>query len=58
MSGMGGGNMIPADGTDELATAMAMFINGPMNRSGVISIAEMQALMDQLHQLHNSGGHL
>jgi hypothetical protein len=29
-----------------------------MNRSGVISVAEMQALIDQLHQLHDSGGHL
>ena len=55
---MGGGSMMPTAGTGELATAMAMFINGPMNRSGVTSVAEMQALMDQLHQLHNSGGHL
>ena len=55
---MGGGNMMPAAGTGELATAMATFINGPMNRSGVTSVAEMQALMDQLHQLHNAGGHL
>ena len=55
---MGGGSMMSAAGTGELATAMAMFINGPMNRSGVTSVAEMQALMDQLHQLHNSGGHL
>jgi hypothetical protein len=55
---MGGGNMMPAAGTGELATAMATFINSPMNRSGVISVAEMQALMDQLHQLHDSGGHL
>lgn len=55
---MGGGNMMPAAGTGELATAMATFINNPMNRSGVISVAEMQALMDQLHQLHDSGGHL
>ena len=55
---MGGGSMMSAAGTGELATAMATFINSPMNRSGVISIAEMQALMDQLHQLHNSGGHL
>ena len=62
MNGMGGmmsgGSMMSAAGTGELATAMATFINSPMNRSGVISIAEMQALMDQLHQLHNSGGHL
>ena len=55
---MGGGSMMSAAGTGELATAMATFINSPMNRSGVISIAEMQPLMDQLHQLHNSGGHL
>ena len=55
---MGGGNMMPAAGSGELATAMAIFINGPMNRSGVTSVAEMQALMDQLHQLHDSGGHL
>ena len=55
---MGGGSMMSAAGTGELATAMATFINGPMNRSGVTSVAEMQALMDQLHQLHNSGGHL
>ena len=62
MNGMGGmmsgGSMMSAAGTGELATAMTMFINGPMNRSGVTSVAEMQALMDQLHQLHNSGGHL
>ena len=62
MNGMGGmmsgGSMMSAAGTGELATAMATFINSPMNRSGVISIAEMQPLMDQLHQLHNSGGHL
>jgi hypothetical protein len=55
---MGGGSMMPTAGSGELATAMAMFINGPMNRSGVTSVAEMQALMDQLHQLHSSGGHL
>jgi hypothetical protein len=55
---MGGGGMMPTAGSGELATAMAMFINGPMNRSGVTSVAEMQALMDQLHQLHSSGGHL
>jgi hypothetical protein len=41
-----------------MATAMATFINSPMNRSGVSSSDEMQPLMDQLHQLHNSGGHL
>jgi hypothetical protein len=55
---MGGGNMMPAAGTGELTTAMAMFINGPMNRSGVTSVTEMQALLDQLHHLHDSGGHL
>ena len=55
---MGGGHMMPAAGTGELATAMALFINSPMNRSGVISVAEMQALMDQLHHLHSTGGHL
>jgi hypothetical protein len=37
---------------------MATFINSPMNRSGVTSVAEMQALMGQLHHLHNAGGHL
>jgi hypothetical protein len=62
MSGMGGmtggGNMMSAAGTGELATAMATFINSPMNRSGVTSVAEMQVLMDQLHHLHNAGGHL
>jgi len=55
---MGGGHMRPAAGTGELATAMALFINSPMNRSGVTSVAEMQALMDQLHHLHSTGGHL
>jgi hypothetical protein len=55
---MGGGNMMSAAGTGELATAMATFINSPMNRSGVTSVAEMQALMDQLHHLHDAGGHL
>ncbi len=55
---MGGGHMMPTAGTDELAAAMATFINGPMNRSGVTSVAEMQTLMDQLHHLHNAGGHL
>jgi hypothetical protein len=55
---MGGGNMMPAAGSGELANAMAMFINGPMNRSGVTSVAEMQALMDELHRLHSAGGHL
>jgi hypothetical protein len=54
---MGGGHMISTAGTEELAAAMAAFINGPMNRSGVTSVAEMQPLMDQLHHLHNSGGH-
>ena len=62
MSGMGGmtggGHMMPTAGTDELAAATAAFINGPMNRSGVTSVAEMQALMEQLHHLHDSGGHL
>ena len=59
MGGMtGGGHMIPAAGTGELATAMATFINSPMNRSGVTEVAEMQALVDQLHHLHDSGGHL
>ena len=58
MSGMGGGHMMSTTGTAELATAMATFINGPMNRSGVTSVAEMQTLMDQLHHLHTSGGHL
>lgn len=55
---MGGGHMMSTAGTDELAAAMATFINGPMNRSGVTSVAEMQTLMDQLHHLHNAGGHL
>ena len=59
MGGMvGGGDMMPAAGSGELATAMAMFINSPMNRSGVTSVAEMQALIDQLHHWHDSGGHL
>lgn len=55
---IGGGHMMSTAGTDELAAAMATFINGPMNRSGVTSVAEMQTLMDQLHHLHNAGGHL
>ena len=62
MSGMGGmvggGHMMATTGTDELAAAMATFITGPMNRSGVTSVAEMQTLMDQLHHLHSAGGHL
>ena len=55
---MGGGNMMTTAGTTQLATAMSTFINGPMNRSGVTSPAEMQSLMNQLNQLANSGGHL
>lgn len=62
MMGMGGmangGNMMAATGSGDLADAMAMFVNGPMNRSGVTSAAEMQELMDQLHDLHDSGGRL
>ena len=59
MGGMvGGGHMMATTGTDELAAAMATFITGPMNRSGVTSVAEMQTLMDQLHHLHSAGGHL
>jgi hypothetical protein len=55
---MGGGNMMSTAGTTQLVTAMANFIGNPMNRSGVISITEMQALMDRLNQLASSGGHL
>jgi hypothetical protein len=55
---MGGGNMMADAGTGQLATAMATFVNGPMNRSGVTSVAEMQSLMDQLHQMAKSGGQL
>lgn len=55
---MGGSHMMSTAGTDQLAAAMSAFVNSPMNRSGVTSVAEMQALMDQLHQLHDSGGHL
>lgn len=62
MNGMGGmssgGNMMAATGSGDLADAMATFVNGPMNRSGVTSAAEMQELMDQLHRLHDSGGQL
>ena len=54
----GSGHMMSAAGSGELATAMATFINGPMNRSGVTSVAEMQALMDRLHHLADGGGHL
>ena len=55
---MGGGNMMTTAGTSQLATAMATFINGSMNRSGVTSVTEMQSLMDQMTQLAMSGGHL
>ena len=46
------------DGTSQLATAMATFINGSMNHSGVTSVAEMQTLTNQMNQLATSGGHL
>jgi hypothetical protein len=55
---MGGGNMMMTAGTSQLATAMATFINGAMNHSGVTSVAEMQSLMNQMNQLATSGGHL
>jgi hypothetical protein len=56
---MGGGNMMPTAATSQLATAMATFVNNPtMNRSGVISVTEMQSMMDRLTQLAASGGHL
>jgi len=55
---MGGGNMMAGAGTSQLATAMATFINSPMNRSGVTSVAEMQPLMDQLNHMATTGGHL
>jgi hypothetical protein len=55
---MGGGNMMMTAGTSQLATAMATFVNGSMNHSGVTSVAEMQSLMDQMTHLATSGGHL
>jgi len=55
---MGGGNMMSTTGTTQLMTSMSDFINDPMNHSGVTSAAEMQALMDQMMQFVNSGGHL
>ncbi len=62
MMGMGGrssgGDMTAATGSGDLATAMATFVTGPMNRSGVTNAAEMQELMDQLHRLHDAGGRL
>jgi hypothetical protein len=64
MSGMGGMmgggqmNMMATAGTTQLATAMATFISGSMNQSGVISVTEMRSLMDQMTQLAMSGGHL
>jgi len=64
MSGMGGMmgggsmNMMPTAGTSQLATAMATFVSGPMNHSGVTSVTEMQSLMDQMTELAAAGGHL
>jgi len=55
---MGGGNMMSTAGTSQLATAMGNFVGNPMNRSGVTSVAEMQTLMDQLHHMAATGGHL
>jgi hypothetical protein len=56
---MGGGSMMSTAATGQLATAMATFVNDlTMNRSGVVSVAEMQAMMDRLAQLAASGGHL
>ena len=56
---MGGGNMMPTAVTSQLATAMATFVsNMTMNRSGVVSVTEMQSIMDRLTQLAASGGHL
>lgn len=56
---MGGGSMMSTAGTSQLATSMATFVNNlAMNRSGVTSVAEMQATMDRLNQLAASGGHL
>jgi hypothetical protein len=56
---MGGGKMMSTTGTGQLATAMATFVNNlAMNKSGVISVTEMQAMMDRLNQLAASGGHL
>jgi hypothetical protein len=54
---MGGGSMMSTTGTTQLMTAMADFINGPMNRSGVTDVAEMHELMDRMTQFMNSGGH-
>jgi hypothetical protein len=59
MTGMvNGPHMTAATGSGDLATAMATFVHGPMNRSGVTSANEMQELIEQLHHLHDSGGHL
>lgn len=56
---MGGGSMMSSAGTSQLATSMATFINNlAMNRSGVTSVAEMQALMSQLMQLAAADGKL
>jgi len=55
---MGGSTMMTTAGTSQLATAMATFINGPMNHSGVTSINEMQSLMDQMTRMAAAGGHL
>ena len=49
--------MMSTTGTSQLMTAMYDLISGPMNHSGVTSFAEMQALMDRMTQLTNSGGH-
>lgn len=59
MNGMANGpHMTAATGSGDLATAMATFVHGPMNRSGVTGANEMQELIEQLHHLHDSGGHL
>jgi hypothetical protein len=59
---MGGGNMMSAAGTSQMANAMEAFVRyNQMNRSGVTGeagVAEMQELMNQLTQLATSGGHL
>jgi hypothetical protein len=56
---MGGGSMMATLGTSQLATSMAEFIgNMAVNRSGVVSVDEMQSLMNQMTQLAASGGHL
>lgn len=55
---MGSGHMATGAGTTDLAAAMSAFVANSMNHSGVVTVDEMHALMDQLAQLAANGGQL